>query len=67
MIVASAIASAALSLAAPAPATLPGDLDAAALSTNVPACSTEIGYGSCQAAYSVRRRSRTPWKVDRAK
>lgn len=49
MIAAAAIASAALSLAAPAPATLNGDLDAAAAywQQNVPAsCSTEsAAYG----------------------
>jgi hypothetical protein len=49
MIVAAAIASAAVSLAAPAPATLSGDLDAAAAywHQSVPArCSTEaVGYG----------------------
>jgi Matrixin len=48
MIIAAAIASAAVSLAAPAPATLPGDLDAAAAywHQSVPArCSTEtVGY-----------------------
>jgi Matrixin len=49
MIVTAAIASAAVSLAAPAPATLPGDLDAAAAywHQSAPArCSTEaVGYG----------------------
>jgi Matrixin len=53
MIAAAAIAGAAISLAAPAPATLPGDLDAAAAywHQSTPArCSTEaVGFGSLPA------------------